>query len=195
VRLAAAAGALLALAWAPSAAGADVLAFDRAVARPGDVVQVFTGLGVGRETVLSSPGDPGITVYLVRVDLVESLLGVGGVPAEREPETGDGVILLGALSRDAAGVGRLSFVVPDVEPVPYTTGLWCVPCGGTFVTSYDPRSTAAEQGLVLRVSRPAPPAEEGDGLPLVGLGVGVCVLLAVLAGAVVVRRRRTAVAP
>jgi MYXO-CTERM domain-containing protein len=194
VRRAAAAGALLALAWAPSAAAADALAFDRAVAHAGDVVQVFTGTGAGQETVLPSPGDPGITVYLVRVDLVESLVGAGGVLAKREPETGDGVILLGPLSRDPAGVGRLSFVVPDVEPVRYTTGLWCVPCGGTFVTSFDPRSTAAEEGVVLRVSERPPREDEGGGMTFVGPAIGV--LLALLVGAVVVRRRRrTAVGP
>jgi hypothetical protein len=177
----------------PSAGAATVLAFDRDVATPGETVVV---------TALEAPdgaGAPALTVYLVRVELVEELLGEEGASAQREPEPGEGVVPLGVLEPDAGSLGRLSFSVPELEPGRYTTGAWCVSCGGTFETSYRPDVTPpGERGLVLRVVPARPAGDEGAsvaGIAMRAILVGLAVLALVVAGYVVVtsRRRRRSV--
>lgn len=188
---------LAALLAVPNAGAATVLAFDREVAEPGETVEV-TGIE-GREGAVPPGGDPAITVYLVRLDLVEELLGPTDMPVQREPEVGEGVILLGVLEPHADSVGRLSFSVPELEPGQYTTGVWCVSCGGTFETSYRPGVTPpGERGLVLRVvPAGSAAAEEGSASGTAARGV-LSLLLLGAAGLVVFllvtnRRRRQSV--
>jgi hypothetical protein len=184
--------ALVSLLAAPAAGAATPLAFDREIAEPGEAVEVFTSEG-GREDALPPGNDAAYTVYLVRVGLVEELLGGNGGSVQREPETGEGVILLGVLERDDESVGRLSFTIPELEPGRYTTGVWCVSCGGTFETSYRPGATpAGEHGLVLRVVPRGEAEDGGTAWGTIGRGILIAgaVLALLLVGYVVVTNRR-----
>jgi hypothetical protein len=185
---------LAALLSPASAAAAARLAFDREVATPGETV-VVTGI----EAPAGVVGTPALTVYLVRLDLVADLLGEDGAPVQREPEPGEGVVLLGVLEPDADSLGRLSFSVPELEPGRYTTGVWCVSCGGTFEASYRPGVTPpGERGLVLQVV--AEDSADDDGGSTLGTAArAILIVVAVLAVVVVLyvvvtnRRKRQSV--
>jgi hypothetical protein len=189
VRRAAATAVLLALVVA-SPARADVpLTFNRDVAAPGDEVEVSTpALPTGSDA-------GGITVYLLDVEVVDELLGQDGEVVRREPEVGPGVTLLGGLGRAEGGAGKLTFVVPDLPPGRYTTGVWCVPCGETLTTGVEPGATTDPgPGLVLRVTAavPTPPQSNMFGRVVLIVTVAVIALGAALAGLLLLRRRRQA---
>ena len=131
-------------------------------------------------------------MYLVREDLVAQLSGAGGSPAQREPEVGEGIVLLGVLNREAGGDGRLSFVVPEIPPARYTTGVWCVPCGETFSVGTQPGlEPSGEASVVLNVQAAAAGSGSDDyGAAAAVVSAAVVVSVLIVIGAIVFQRRR-----
>ena len=118
-----------------SAQAALSFAFDRAQARPGQLVHAYQA---------DADGDPapawdrldGVTLYLARVEH----------PSRR--------VRLGPMGIDDQGVWSIDFRVPKVAPGLYTIAFLCGPCGNTYFSSIgtDARWTG-QPGRVLKVRR------------------------------------------
>jgi hypothetical protein len=102
-----------------SAQAALSFAFDRAQARPGQVVRAYQADSDGKPAPAWGTMDPAsVTIYLVRL---------------REPSAWR--LRLGPMRTNAQGVWNIAFRVPKVRPGLYTTAFFCRPCGNTFFPS------------------------------------------------------------
>ena len=118
-----------------SAQAALSFAFDRAQARPGQVVHAYQA---------DADGDPapawdrldGVTLYLARVEHLSRR------------------VRLGPMGIDDQGVWSIDFRVPRVAAGLYTIAFLCGPCGNTYFSSTgtDERWTR-KPGRVLKVRR------------------------------------------
>ena len=118
-----------------SAQAALSFAFDRAQARPGQVVHAYQA---------DADGDPapawdrldGVTLYLARVEH----------PSRR--------VRLGPMGIDDQGVWSIDFRVPKVQPGLFTIAFFCGPCGNTYFSSIGTDATwTGRPGRVLKVRR------------------------------------------
>jgi hypothetical protein len=118
-----------------SAQAALTFAFDRAQARPGQLVHAYQADNDGHPAPAWERLD-GVTLYLARVKH----------PARR--------VRLGPMGIDDQGVWSIDFRVPKVAPGLYTIAFLCVPCGNTYFSSVgtDERWTG-KPGRVLKVRR------------------------------------------
>jgi len=125
-----------------SAQAALSFAFDRAQARPGQVVHAYQAESDGTPLPAWGTFDPAlVTIYLVRV---------------REPSASRR--RLGPMGTNAQGVWSIAFRVPKVRPGLYTTAFYCRPCGNTFFPSTTPGdSWSPKPSRVLKIkARPKP---------------------------------------
>jgi hypothetical protein len=129
------AAAAAALVLPVSAQAALSFAFDRAQARPGQLVHAYQADPDGNPAPAWDRLD-GVTLYLARVNL----------PARR--------VRLGAMQIDANGVWSIDFRVPKVRPGLYEIAFLCAPCGNTYFGSTDGGSAwTGKPGRVLKVRR------------------------------------------
>jgi hypothetical protein len=111
--------AVVALASPATAQAALSFSFDRAQARPGQVVRAFQTDSDGNASPAWGNFDAAsVTIYLVRV---------------RAPY--DWRLKLGPMSTNAEGVWTISFRTPRIRPGLYTIAFFCRPCGNTFFPS------------------------------------------------------------
>ena len=123
----------------PSASAALSFAFDRAQARPGQVVRAFQADSEGVPLPAWSDMDPAtVTMYLVRV---------------RNPSAWR--LKLGPMRIDADRIWNITFRVPKkLRPGLYTTAFFCRPCGNTFFPSTLPGDRwTRKPSRVLKVMR------------------------------------------
>lgn len=124
---------LIALAL-PAAAGgsqAALFLFSQTSAEPEDVILVRT---VGKGVLLGAKRRGELRRHPLRVFMV-SQAGAASVRSPRDR----GLSLLGRLSVDRKGTGRLRFRTPNLPPGDYTTLIDCATCGPILVPS-GPRS-------------------------------------------------------
>jgi hypothetical protein len=131
--------AFVALVVPVSAQAALSFAFDRALARPGQIVRAFQADSDGNPAPGWGKVD-GVTIYLVRV---------------RNPSGPR--VPLGPMGIDALGVWSITFRTPSVKPGLYTTAFFCRPCGNTFFPSTLAGTPwSGEPGRVLKIRATAP---------------------------------------
>jgi hypothetical protein len=142
LRLAIAVGALALFLPAPAGAALS-FAFDRAQARPGQVVRAFQADSGGHPIHAWADFDPAsVTLYLVRLSAAE--LGQAPTPS---------ALRLGPMRIDRNGVWTITFRVPKVRPGLYTTAFFCRPCGNTFFPSTLPGTPwTRNPGRVLKIA-------------------------------------------
>jgi hypothetical protein len=141
-------------ATAAPASGDLVLIFREARAHPGQRVEAFYGFPKqGTPTPVPRLGR--IWAYFVPMTAAKSARSQRptGRPTDRRWRP------LGRLRRDAGGVPRITFTVPNVPSGDYTIGFWCKPCappeGATFTGAYPGRRwTGKAFSMILRVYRP-----------------------------------------
>jgi hypothetical protein len=110
-------------------------AFDRAQARPGQLVHAFQADSDGNPAPAWDRLD-GVTLYLARVDNLSRH------------------VRLGEMGVDDRGVWSIDFRVPKVKPGLYMVAFLCRPCGNTFFGSTYLRSSwTGKPGRVLKVRR------------------------------------------
>lgn len=122
-----------------SAEAALSFAFDRAQARPGQLVRAYQADVDGNPVPAWGIGSfdaASVTIYLVRLN----------APNGRRIE-------LGPMQVDDRGVWSIGFRVPKVRRGLYTTAFFCPPCGNTFFASTLPgtRWSGKPGGRVLRI--------------------------------------------
>jgi hypothetical protein len=129
------AAAAAALVLPVTAQAALSFAFDRAQARPGQLVHAYQADADGNPVPAWERLD-GVTLYLARVNQ----------PARR--------VLLGPMGIDANGVWSIDFRVPNVRPGRYEISFFCGPCGNTyFGSTYRGSAWTGKPGRVLKVRR------------------------------------------
>ena len=116
-------------------------AFDRAQARPGQIVRAFQADPEGNPAPAWGTGtfdSALVTIYLVRL---------------RAPN--DWRLLLGPMRTDDRGVWSIAFRMPKIRPGLYTTAFYCRPCGDTFFPSTTPGDQwTPKPSRVLKISAP-----------------------------------------
>ena len=118
-----------------SAQAALSFAFDRAQARPGQVVHAYQADPEGNPAPAWDRLDD-VTVYLARVEH----------PSRR--------VRLGSMGIDDQGVWSIAFRVPKVQPGLFTIAFFCGPCGNTYFSSIGTDATwTGRPGRVLKVRR------------------------------------------
>jgi hypothetical protein len=128
------AGAVAALLLPVSAEAALSFAFDRAQARPRQLVRAYQADSDGNPAPAWGPPE-GVTIYLVRLN----------APNGRR-------IRLGPMAVDSTGVWSITFRVPNVRRGLYTTAFLCPPCGNTFFASTLPGTRwTGRPGRVLKI--------------------------------------------
>ena len=130
------------LVFPASALASLSFAFDRAQARPGQVVHAFQADPDGNPAAAwgGDTFDPAsVTLYLVRL---------------RSPFSWR--LRLGPMQIDANNVWNVTFRLPKkLRPGLYTTAFFCPPCGNTFFTSTLPTDEwTRKPSRVLKVLRP-----------------------------------------
>ena len=110
-------------------------AFNRAQARPGQLVHAFQADRDGNPAPAWSQLD-GVTLYLARVNNLSRR------------------VRLGPMGIDDEGVWSIDFRVPKVKPGLYMIAFLCRPCGTTYFGSTYPGSAwTGKPGRVLKVRR------------------------------------------
>ena len=118
-----------------SAEAALSFAFDRAQARPGQLVHAYQADPDGNPAHAWDQLD-GVTLYLARVNNLSRR------------------VRLGPMGIDAQGVWSIDFRVPKVKPGLYMISFFCGPCGNTyFGSTYSRSSWTGRPGRVLKVRR------------------------------------------
>lgn len=118
-----------------SAEAALSFAFDRAQARPGQLVHAYQADPDGNPAPAWDRLD-GVTLYLARVNNLSRR------------------VRLGSMGIDAQGVWSIDFRVPKVKPGLYMISFSCGPCGNTyFGSTYSRSSWTGRPGRVLKVRR------------------------------------------
>lgn len=131
--------AVVSLALPGSAQAALSFAFDRAQARPGQVVHAFQADAEGNPLPAWGGGDfdpASVTIYLIRV---------------RDPFSWR--LRLGAMKVDDRGIWNIAFRVPKkIRAGLYTTAFVCRPCGNTYFPSTTTHDLTSSR--VLRIKTP-----------------------------------------
>jgi hypothetical protein len=110
-------------------------AFNRAQARPGQLVHAFQADPDGNPAPAWSQLD-GVTLYLARVNNLSRR------------------VRLGPMGIDDEGVWSIDFRVPKVKPGLYMIAFFCRPCGTTyFGSTYSGSAWTGKPGRVLKVRR------------------------------------------
>lgn len=127
--------AALALVVPVSAQAALSFAFDRAQARPGQLVHAFQADADGNPAPAWDQLD-GVTLYLASLNNTRHR------------------VRLGQMGIDEQGVWSIAFRVPKIRPGLYTIAFFCVPCGNTSFASTLPGTRwTGRPGRVLKVKR------------------------------------------
>ena len=118
-----------------SAQAALSFAFDRAQARPGQLVHAYQADSDGNPTPAWDRLD-GVTLYLASRNNLSHR------------------VRLGTMQIDDNGVWSLTFRVPKVRPGLYMISFFCAPCGNTYFGSADRYTTwMGKPGRLLKVRR------------------------------------------